>query len=95
MTGPEQRSGLDTALVAPTPTGAVHHQSIVIRVLLIMIAAAAWWVLYRNLEPIAKWLTYGVFSMSAGSRISSAVEGSRHRKAYRSANSRNGHTHQA
>jgi len=43
-------------------------------VLLIAVTVAAWWVLYRNLEPIAKWLTYGVFSMSAGSRIASAVE---------------------
>ena len=74
MTAPEQRLGPDAVVVAPTPASAVYHQSMVIRVLLIMIAAAAWWVLYRNLETIAKWLTYGVFSMSAGSRISLAVD---------------------
>jgi uncharacterized protein len=43
-------------------------------VLLLAVTAAAWWVLYRNLESLAKWLTYSVFSMSASSRMSSAVE---------------------
>ena len=48
--------------------------SVAARALLVLVAAAAWWAFYRSLEPIARWLTYGVLSMSAGSRLSAAVE---------------------
>jgi hypothetical protein len=57
-----------------TSTLLPDRRSLAIRVLLVAVAAAAWWSLYRNLEPMAKWLTHSVFSMSAGSRLSSAVE---------------------
>ncbi|MBK8480675.1 MAG: permease [Proteobacteria bacterium] len=51
--------------------------SVVLRVLLmllVLLAAAVWWVLYRNLEALAKWLTYGVFSLTTGSHLAPAVE---------------------
>lgn len=37
-------------------------------------AVAAWWLVYRHLEPLAKWFTYGLLSMRPGSHLGSAVE---------------------
>ncbi len=34
----------------------------------------AWWLVYRNLEPFAKWLTYDLLNMTAGNRLALAVE---------------------
>ncbi len=53
--------------------GAVRR-SPVARALVVLFAAAAWCVVYRHLEPLAKWVTYRLFSMAAGSRLASAVE---------------------
>jgi len=47
---------------------------VVFRVLLVLGAAAAWWLLYRNLEPLASFLTYRAFSMTTGSHLAAAVE---------------------
>ncbi len=44
-----------------------------VRLLLAILAAAAWWLVYRNLEPFARWFTYGVCRLSAG-HLASAVE---------------------
>jgi len=44
------------------------------RALLAVIAAAAWWLAYHNLELFAKWFTYHLLGMSSGSHLSSAVE---------------------
>ena len=44
------------------------------RALLVVFAAAAWWLTYHNLEPFAKWFTYHLLGMSSGSHLSSAVE---------------------
>jgi uncharacterized protein len=44
------------------------------RVLLAVIATTAWWLVYRSLDPVAKWLTYDVFCMTAGGRLALAVE---------------------
>ena len=44
------------------------------RVLFLFIGAAAWWFLYRGLEPFAKWITYGVLSIPAGGHLASALE---------------------
>ncbi len=37
-------------------------------------AAAAWWLIYRNLEGFAKWFTYRVLRMSLYSHLGAAIE---------------------
>jgi uncharacterized membrane protein YraQ (UPF0718 family) len=44
------------------------------RVLLALLGAAAWWFPYRALEPCARWCTYDLLGMTAGGRLSLAVE---------------------
>jgi uncharacterized membrane protein YraQ (UPF0718 family) len=34
---------------------------------------AAWWLVYRSLQPFTQWLTYGVFGLSRDSHIGSAI----------------------
>jgi uncharacterized membrane protein YraQ (UPF0718 family) len=46
----------------------------VLRLMMVLVGAAAWWLLYRNLEPLGKWLTYGLLSMKGGSHLAAAVE---------------------
>src|SRR5450759_671714 len=41
---------------------------------LVLIGAAAWWLMYRSLDPLAQWFTYDLLKMSAGSRLALAVE---------------------
>ena len=43
------------------------------RALVVSIAALAWWVVYGNLEPFAKWFTHQLLKMHLG-RLASAVE---------------------
>jgi len=42
-------------------------------VALAIVAAAAWWLAYTNLERFANWLVYSALGMTAGSRLSSAI----------------------
>jgi len=42
-------------------------------VLPLVLAGAIWWLVYRSIEPLAKWLTYGLLRMSRG-RLASAVD---------------------
>jgi uncharacterized protein len=44
------------------------------RSLLVLVLGAAWWLIYRNLEHFAKWFTYSLLGMSAGTHLASAVE---------------------
>lgn len=44
------------------------------RALLVVVLAVAWWLIYRNLEPFAKWFTYGLLGMSPATHLASAVE---------------------
>ena len=44
------------------------------RLALVVIGAAVWWLVYRSLDPFAKWLTYDLLEMATGSRLSLAVE---------------------
>jgi uncharacterized membrane protein YraQ (UPF0718 family)/protein-tyrosine-phosphatase len=44
------------------------------RILLLCLGAILWWALYRQLEPISKFITYQLFGMSPGSHPASAVE---------------------
>jgi uncharacterized membrane protein YraQ (UPF0718 family) len=39
-----------------------------------LLLAAAWWLLYRCLQPLSVWLTYALLRMPQGTRLSSAVE---------------------
>jgi len=41
---------------------------------LALIGAAGWWLVYRSLEPFAKWFTYSVVDLTADSRLALAVE---------------------
>ncbi len=41
---------------------------------LVLIGAAAWWLMYRSLDPLAQWFTYDLLKMAAGSRLALAVE---------------------
>ena len=42
-------------------------------ILIALAAAAAWWLVYTNLERFANWLVYGALGMSAGTRLASAI----------------------
>jgi len=44
-----------------------------LRWVLAVLGAAAWWLLYRGLQPIADALTYGVLRLSRGSALAQAV----------------------
>ncbi len=39
-----------------------------------VVALVAWWLAYRSLLPLAKWLTYQLFGLSEGTHLASAVE---------------------
>ncbi len=45
-----------------------------VQVLAVAVGVAGWWVVYRHLDALAKWVTYGAFSMAPGNHLSSAVE---------------------
>jgi len=42
--------------------------------LMIIPVLLAWWLLYRELEPISKWLTYSLIHLAEGSMLASAVQ---------------------
>ena len=42
-------------------------------VLPLLLVGAVWWLVYRSIEPLARWLTYGLLRMGTG-RLASAVE---------------------
>jgi hypothetical protein len=44
------------------------------RLALVLIGAVVWWLIYRNLDPCAKWFTYDLLNMASGSHLSLAVE---------------------
>jgi uncharacterized membrane protein YraQ (UPF0718 family) len=43
-------------------------------IIFVIAGLVAWWLLYRRLAAIAKWITFGLFSMTTGSHLASAVE---------------------
>ena len=47
---------------------------LVSRLALVLIGTALWWLVYRSLDPFAKWFTYDLVKMAAGSRLALAVE---------------------
>ncbi|MCX5801853.1 MAG: permease [Candidatus Eisenbacteria bacterium] len=44
------------------------------RALLILLGAAAWWLVYRHLRAFAEWFTYDLLKLAAGSRLASGIE---------------------
>ena len=38
------------------------------------LALGGWWLVYRNLEPVSRWLTYSALAVPRGSRLGAAVE---------------------
>jgi uncharacterized membrane protein YraQ (UPF0718 family) len=42
-------------------------------ILVLLAAAASWWLVYANLERFADWLVYGALGMPAGNRLASAI----------------------
>ena len=38
------------------------------------LALVVWWLIYRNLEPVSRWLTYSALAVPHGSRLGAAVE---------------------
>ncbi len=38
------------------------------------LAFMAWWLVYRNLEPLSRWFTYSAMALLRGSRLGAAVE---------------------
>jgi hypothetical protein len=39
-----------------------------------LLALGAWWLVYRGLDPLAKWFTFSLLTLPQGSRLASAVE---------------------
>jgi uncharacterized membrane protein YraQ (UPF0718 family) len=39
-----------------------------------LLALMTWWLVYQGLSPFAKWVTYSLFSLSPGTRLTSALE---------------------
>lgn len=58
----------------PLPTPHSRRQVIAARFLLVLLGAVAWWLVYRHLGIFAKWFTYDLLRMAAGSRLASGVE---------------------
>jgi uncharacterized protein len=56
------------------PPVAPWHAQVWSRGTLVLLGVAAWWTVYRHLEPLARWLTYDLLAMAVGSRLALAVE---------------------
>jgi uncharacterized membrane protein YraQ (UPF0718 family) len=56
------------------PSAAGHRRDLGLRVLLVLLGAAAWWFAYRNLAGFAGWFTHHLLGMAQAGRLSSAVE---------------------
>ena len=55
----------------PTALGSQNYRSYLLPGILLL---SGWWLLYRSLAPLSRWLTYDVFSLARGSHFASAVE---------------------
>ena len=61
------------APTGPDPTSLSRRWRLALRLALVLSGAAAWWLVYTNLEAFATWFTYHLLGMTAGSRLASAV----------------------
>jgi len=61
--------------ISPTLTGPPISNGIPKKTLLSgVVALALWWLAYRSLLPLAKWLTYRLIGLADGTRLAAAVE---------------------
>ena len=51
-----------------------RRRRVVLWLTLALIGAAGWWFVYRSLDPLAKWFTYDLLKLAAGSRLALAIE---------------------
>lgn len=60
----------------PTQTGSVRNENGTLALNLFMGAAgvALWWVIYRQLPGLSKWLTYNLFTIKQGSHLGASIE---------------------
>jgi uncharacterized protein len=58
----------------PIAVVAYRRWGLASRLPLVLLGTAAWWLVYRGLEPFAKWFTYDLLKMATGSRLALAVE---------------------
>jgi uncharacterized membrane protein YraQ (UPF0718 family) len=64
-------TGMD--LASPTVTARKGRGRHVAFGFAILVGAAAWWLVYRSLEPFGQWLAYGLLGLPRGGRAGSAV----------------------
>jgi uncharacterized membrane protein YraQ (UPF0718 family) len=69
-----QDEALPTRAALPVDAPHSRRWRVVWRPALVLIGAAAWWMLYRRLAPLAQWFTYALLKMTVGSRLALAVE---------------------
>jgi uncharacterized membrane protein YraQ (UPF0718 family) len=55
----------------PAAVGSENYRRYLLPGILLL---SGWWLLYRNLAPFSRWMTYDVFSLTRGSHFASAVE---------------------
>ena len=67
---PEEPSPAPTS---PGPTSLSRRWRLASRVALVLSGAAAWWLVYANLEAFATWFTYHLLGMTTGNRLASAL----------------------
>ncbi|HEX7499173.1 MAG TPA: permease [Polyangia bacterium] len=69
-----QQETLQRRAEIPPAVAQSRRWRIVSRLTLVLSGAALWWLVYRSLDPLAKWFTYDLLRMAAGSRLALAVE---------------------
>ncbi len=69
-----QEETLQTRAQLPADAPLSRRWRVVWRLALVPIGAAAWWMLYRSLDALAKWFTYALLKMAVGSRLALGVE---------------------
>jgi uncharacterized membrane protein YraQ (UPF0718 family) len=68
----EERADVASLEPRPRPFGVFSRR--VRQSVLALVGAAAWGLTYLNLGAISRWITYGLFGLREGQRLSSAVE---------------------
>jgi uncharacterized protein len=60
-------------LLRRSPARTAERGRLFVRGALVLLGAAAWWLVYRSLEPFATWFAYHLLGMPAASHLASAV----------------------
>jgi uncharacterized membrane protein YraQ (UPF0718 family) len=64
---------LPPASTGSDPSSLLRRGRLALRGGLVLFGAAAWWLVYANLEAFATWFTHHLLGMTAGTRLASAV----------------------